>query len=36
MAIQGRRNCRECGDVFWDEKQEIEQTLCKEHIKRKK
>jgi len=36
LAIQGRRNCKECGTVFWDEKQELERALCKKHIKKKK
>ncbi|MCP4978314.1 MAG: recombinase family protein, partial [Maribacter sp.] len=36
LAVQGRRNCKECGDVFWDEKQELERTFCKRHIKKKK
>lgn len=32
LAIQGRRNCKDCGVVFWDEKQELESALCKQHI----
>ncbi len=31
LAIQGRRNCKECGAVFWDKKQELEFAICKNH-----
>lgn len=33
LAIQGRRNCKECGAVFWDETQEIDEAFCKKHYK---
>ncbi|WP_273276212.1 recombinase family protein [Maribacter polysiphoniae] len=33
LAIQGRRNCKECGAVFWDETQEIDEAFCKKHHK---
>jgi DNA invertase Pin-like site-specific DNA recombinase len=37
LAIQGRRNCKECGVIFWDTNQEMEDAFCKKHvIKRKK
>ena len=36
LAIQGRRNCKECGDIFWDTKQDMETAFCKKHLKRKK
>jgi len=35
LAIQGRRNCKECGVIFWDTDQELEDTYCKKHIKKK-
>ncbi len=28
LAIQGRRNCKECGIIFWDEKQQMDDVLC--------
>ncbi len=31
LAIQGRRNCKECGIIFWDEKQNIESAYCEKH-----
>lgn len=31
LAIQGRRNCKECGLIFWDEKQNIESAYCDKH-----
>ncbi|MBL4879743.1 MAG: recombinase family protein [Oleispira sp.] len=34
LAIQGRRNCKECGVIFWDTNQEMEQAFCKKHFKR--
>ncbi|MBD1261993.1 recombinase family protein [Maribacter polysiphoniae] len=34
LAIQGRRNCKECGAVFWDETQEIDEAFCKKHYKK--
>ena len=36
LAIQGRRNCKECGAVFWDETQEIDEAFCKKHLSKKK
>tara|TARA_R110000868_G_scaffold31722_3_gene116205 strand:- start:20152 stop:20820 length:669 start_codon:yes stop_codon:yes gene_type:complete len=36
LAIQGRRNCKECGVIFWDTEQELETAFCKEHFKKKK
>jgi len=36
LAIQGRRNCKECGVIFWDTDQELEDAFCKKHIKMKK
>ncbi|MBD0851951.1 recombinase family protein [Maribacter arenosus] len=33
LAIQGRRNCKECGIIFWDERQNIEDAFCKKHKK---
>lgn len=32
LAIQGRRNCKECGVVFWDASQDIsKRCYCKKH-----
>ena len=36
LAIQGRRNCKECGVVFWNTEQEMETAFCKKHLKKKK
>tara|TARA_R110000868_G_scaffold309574_1_gene570852 strand:- start:373 stop:528 length:156 start_codon:yes stop_codon:yes gene_type:complete len=36
LAIQGRRNCKECGTIFWDTEQELETALCMKHLKKKK
>ena len=36
LAIQGRRNCKECGVVFWDTEQEMETAFCKKNLKKKK
>lgn len=36
LAIQGRRNYKECGVVFWDTEQEMETAFCKKHLKKKK
>ena len=33
LAIQGRRNCKECGVIFWDEGQEMDTAFCKKHRK---
>lgn len=33
LAIQGRRNCKECGIIFWDERQELESAFCKKHLR---
>jgi DNA invertase Pin-like site-specific DNA recombinase len=35
LAIQGRRNCKECGVIFWDTEQEIETAFCKKHFNNK-
>tara|TARA_R100001594_G_C4041891_1_gene263398 strand:+ start:646 stop:966 length:321 start_codon:yes stop_codon:yes gene_type:complete len=32
LAIQGRRNCKECGVVFWDQVQDLEDAYCKRHL----
>lgn len=31
LAIQGRRNCKECGVIFWDSEQGLESAFCKKH-----
>ena len=31
LAIEGRRNCKECGIVFWDKEQILKDAFCKEH-----
>ena len=36
LAIQGRRNCKECGVIFWDSEQEVESAFCKKHFKKNK
>jgi len=36
LAIQGRKNCKDCGIVFWDTEQELETALCKKHLKKNK
>jgi DNA invertase Pin-like site-specific DNA recombinase len=33
LAIQGRRACKECGVIFWDKQQEVEDAYCKKHHK---
>jgi len=33
LAIQGRRNCKECGVVFWDGKQDLDNAFCPKHQK---
>jgi len=33
LAIQGRRNCKECGVVFWDKNQDMDDAFCLEHSK---
>jgi len=33
LAIQGRRNCKECGVVFWNQEQDMEDAYCKRHLK---
>lgn len=35
LAIEGRRNCKECGVIFWEVGQEIGQGFCKKHSKMK-
>ena len=32
LSIQGRRNCKECGIIFWDEKQQMDDAFCKNHL----
>ncbi len=36
LAIQGRRNCKECEIIFWDQEQGLESAFCKKHLKKKK
>jgi len=36
LAIQGRRNCKECGIVFWDKGQELDDAYCPGHTESKK
>ena len=31
LAIEGRRNCKECGVVFWDKNQNLESAYCIQH-----
>ncbi|WP_082433461.1 recombinase family protein [Flagellimonas eckloniae] len=31
LAHQGRRICKECGKLFWDKNQEIENAYCQKH-----
>jgi DNA invertase Pin-like site-specific DNA recombinase len=33
LAIQGRRNCKECGTVFWDKTQDMDNAFCPDHPK---
>jgi DNA invertase Pin-like site-specific DNA recombinase len=33
LAHQGRRICKECGILFWDKTQNLNEAYCKEHIK---
>lgn len=33
LAHQGRRICKECGILFWDKTQNLNEAHCKEHIK---
>ena len=35
LAIQGRRNCKQCGVIFWDTEQDIEVAFCKKHFNKK-
>lgn len=35
LAIQGRRNCKESGAIFWDTEQEMDTAFCKKHFKKK-
>lgn len=35
LAIQGRRNCKECEIIFWDTDQDLDNAFCKKHIKLK-
>ncbi|TKD58976.1 recombinase family protein, partial [Flavobacterium sp. ASW18X] len=36
LAIRGRRTCKECGSLFWDKEQELDNSYCKEHFKIRK
>tara|TARA_R110002153_G_scaffold31621_3_gene96073 strand:- start:267 stop:935 length:669 start_codon:yes stop_codon:yes gene_type:complete len=36
LAIQGRRNCKECDIIFWDTDQDLDEAFCKKHLKKKK
>ncbi len=36
LAIQGRRNCKECGVIFWNRQQEMESAFYEKHFKKKK
>lgn len=31
LAHQGRRTCKECGTLFWDKQQELENSFCVKH-----
>lgn len=35
LAIQGRRNCKQCGVIFWDTEQDMEVAFCKKHFNKK-
>jgi len=35
LAIEGRRNCKDCGVVFWDKEQEVDDAFCTKDIKLK-
>ena len=32
LAIEGRRNCNDCGVVFWDKEQNMDNAYCETHI----
>jgi len=32
LAVEGRRNCNDCGDVFWDKEQDMDNAYCETHI----
>lgn len=32
LAIEGRRNCKECGIVFWDKEQDVENAFCPKRL----
>ncbi len=32
LTIEGRRNCKECGIVFWDKEQDVEEAFCPKHL----
>ncbi|UII81077.1 recombinase family protein [Flagellimonas sp. CMM7] len=32
LAHQGRRTCKECGTLFWDKNQNLEEALCHKHV----
>ncbi|AYN67463.1 recombinase family protein [Euzebyella marina] len=31
LAIRGRRTCKECGSLFWDKEQDLENAFCSKH-----
>lgn len=31
LAIRGRRTCKECGTLFWDKEQELDNAFCSKH-----
>ncbi|RIV34298.1 recombinase family protein [Flagellimonas lutimaris] len=34
LAYQGRRKCIECGNLFWDKRQDMDKAYCKKHKKK--
>ncbi|WP_149277674.1 recombinase family protein [Pareuzebyella sediminis] len=36
LSHQGRRNCNQCGKLFWDKAQDTESALCKKHFEKSK
>jgi DNA invertase Pin-like site-specific DNA recombinase len=36
LVIQGRRNCKDCGVIFWDKEQNLNSAFCKKHSKKRK
>lgn len=35
LAIEGRRNCKECGKIFWDKNQDLDNCFCQKHVELK-